>query len=184
MALLLGLQVTAVARGEAKRPGASNGAQPRLWRSSPAPSGSVAGAPQRASRFLLPSSEMEAVLDQGPHVLFSQLIDYDIVIVPFESLQQEIWFSPPCSSSSITGSSSCRVPSTSSSGAMALRNIKKYRKLFSPILSVRWWRLVIDEAQLAGGPFLLSLPQSPKQGTALRPTQTFSFNQQNTSLNP
>lgn len=154
MALLLSFQVTALGRKEAKRLRASNGAQPRAWSISPAPSETLARAPHRTPRLFLPS-EMEAVLEQGPHVLFSQLIDYDIVIVPFESLQQEIWFSPPCSSSGT--SSSSRAPSTSSSSVMALRNIKKYRKLFSPILSVRWWRLVIDEAQLAGGPSLYLL---------------------------
>lgn len=85
-------------------------------------------------------------------MLASQLVEHDLVIVPFDSLQQEVWFSPPLNFSNSSSSSN-----TSTSSSMSLRGVKRYRKLFSPILGVRWWRLVIDEAQLAGGNLLMLL---------------------------
>ncbi|XP_026191074.1 uncharacterized protein LOC34621649, partial [Cyclospora cayetanensis] len=133
----------AASRGASSLPGASSGSRERCEDAEEYPGDS--------SRLSLCPRTVEAVLGclpQGPTVLCSQLMDFDIVIVPFEALQQEVWFAPPLSSSSDASST---VLGCSGSGRMSLRGTKRYRKLFSPIVGIRWWRLVVDEAQLAGG---------------------------------
>ena len=146
-----------LARAEEKTFSASRGptsSSRRAGRGPPAAAaaGAGEGASLQGPRSLsVPPAAVVAALGgppEGPHVLLQQLLDYDIVIVPFEALQQEVWFAPPLS---LTSSNSSSSNSSNSSSRMALRGTKRYRKLFSPILGIRWWRLVIDEAQLAGG---------------------------------
>ena len=140
--------MTSVARAETKLARPHRGGPSPSWEAIGGPQGPAAGGRETAVLAVsLPPAAVEAAAGgphEGPQVLYSQLIEFDVVIVPFESLQQEIWFAPPRSSISSSSSSS-------SSMRMSLRGTKKYRKLFSPILAIRWWRLVIDEAQLAGG---------------------------------
>ncbi|CDJ36498.1 LOW QUALITY PROTEIN: helicase, putative [Eimeria mitis] len=138
---------TSSGRRTSRRPAASARAAAAAASAVPAGEGASVEGPRSLS---VPPAAVTAALGappDGPHVLLPQLLDYDIVIVPFEALQQEVWFAPPFSLSSSASNGS----SSNNNSRMALRGTKRYRKLFSPILGILWWRIVIDEAQLAGG---------------------------------
>ncbi|KAL0047258.1 hypothetical protein WJX82_010979 [Trebouxia sp. C0006] len=61
-----------------------------------------------------------------------QLQDADVVLTSYEVLRQEVHYSPE----------GARLHS--------LRRAKKYAVPESPLLSVSWWRVVLDEAQMVG----------------------------------
>ncbi|KAK9830399.1 hypothetical protein WJX72_011536 [[Myrmecia] bisecta] len=62
----------------------------------------------------------------------AQLLEADVVLTTYWVLQQEVDFNPAVE----------RLQS--------LRKPKKYQVPLSPLLHLRWWRLVLDEAQMVG----------------------------------
>ncbi|KAL3162473.1 hypothetical protein ABBQ32_010136 [Trebouxia sp. C0010 RCD-2024] len=61
-----------------------------------------------------------------------QLLGADVVLTSYEVLRQEVHYSPE------------------SASVHSLRRAKKYAVPESPLLSVSWWRVVLDEAQMIG----------------------------------
>ncbi|KAL7543822.1 hypothetical protein ACHAXR_013142, partial [Thalassiosira sp. AJA248-18] len=78
---------------------------------------------------------------QAPHENFhlvhpSQLADADVVLVTFQALMSDLGHS---NDNPFTG--------LSKEGGSRLRSRKRYKVLPSPLTSVKWWRVCLDEAQ-------------------------------------
>lgn len=80
-----------------------------------------------------------------------QLAEFDLVLVPFEVFREEAWFAAASSSSALSCDDSSKAVFSTCASGVSLRSLKKYRTLLSPLVMLRWWRLVVDEAQLSGG---------------------------------